>query len=193
MNQRTFFDNPDFLQYVRLLSELHQLIREGMDETPEGEALRDRMDDPGGRLSSDEIVSVNAVSADFYSLAASSTDPVLTQTDEVKADLRSALDARDRKDFSRALDLLRKRAAYINPEVLSYVRGSIWGEAGEDQIAVWFFRHAAQLDPNNPNYSYMVLHYLSQADAEGARDQARQILADPESHTTRVVIWARNG
>src|SRR5437764_14378841 len=113
MNQRTFFDNPDFLQYLRLLSELHQLIRERTDETPAGEALRDRMDDPGSRLSPDEIVSVNAVSADFYSLAASPTGSVLPQTDEVKADLRSALDARDRRGFSRALDLVRKRAWYI--------------------------------------------------------------------------------
>jgi hypothetical protein len=153
MNQRTFFDNPDFLQYVRLLSELHQLIREGTDETPEGEALRDRMDDPGSRLSSDEIVSVNAISADFYSLAASSTGPVLPQTDEVEADLRSALDSRDRREFSRALDLLRKRAAHINPAVLSYVRGSIWGKAGEDEIAFQFFRRAAQLDPSGANYS----------------------------------------
>src|SRR2546423_14326959 len=115
MSQRTFFNNPDFLLYVRLLSELHPLIRAGRDETPEGEALRDRMDDPGSRLSSDETVSVNAISADFYSLAASSTGPVLPQIDEVNADLRSALDARDRRDFSRALDLLRKRAAYIKP------------------------------------------------------------------------------
>jgi hypothetical protein len=148
MNQETFFNNPHFLQYVRLLSELHQLIREGTDETPEGEALRDRLDDPGSRLSSDEIVSVNGISADFYSLAASSIEPALPQTEEAKADLRSALDARDRRDFSRALELLRKRAAYINSAVLSYARGSIWGEAGEDQIAVQFFRHAAQLDPN---------------------------------------------
>src|SRR3954468_21024741 len=98
MSQRIFFNNPDFLQYVRLLSDLHQLIRGGTDETPEGEALRDRMDDPGSRLSSDEIVAVNGISADFYSLAASSTGPVLPRTDEVQADLRSALDARDRKD-----------------------------------------------------------------------------------------------
>jgi hypothetical protein len=104
MNRRIFFTNPDFLQYVRLVSELHQLIREGTDETPEGEALRDRMDGPGSRLSSDEIVSVNAISADFYSLVASPTVPVLPQTDEVQADLRSALEARDRRDFNRALE-----------------------------------------------------------------------------------------
>lgn len=190
MNQRTFFDNPDFLQYVRLLSELHQLIREGTDETPAGEALRDRMDDPGSRLSADEIVTVNAISADLYSLTASLAGSDLSRTDEAEADLRSALDARDRRDFKRALELLRKRTASINPEVLSYVRGSIWGEAGEDQIAVTFFRRAAQLDPRNANYSYMVLHYLSQADAEGARDEARPILADPESHSTRLVLKA---
>jgi hypothetical protein len=185
MNQTPFFNNPDFLQYVRLLSELHQLIREGTDEAPEGEVLRDRMDDPGSRLSSDEIASVNGISSDFYSLAASLTGPVLPQTDEVKVDLRSALDARDRRDFSRALELLRKRAAYINPAVLSYVRGSIWGEAGEDQIAIQFFRHAAQLDPSNANYYYMSLHCYSQTDVEGARDQVQQILTDPGNHSTR--------
>jgi hypothetical protein len=169
MSQKTFFNNPDFLQYVRLLLELHQLIREGTDETPEGEALRDRMDDPGSRLSSDEILSVNGISADFYSLGASPTGPVLPQTDEVKADLRSALDTRDRRDFSRVLELLRERAAYLNPAVLAYVRGSIWAEAGEDQIAVQFFQRAAQLDPN----------------IEGARDKVERILADPENHSTR--------
>jgi hypothetical protein len=76
-------------------------------------------------------------------------------------------------DFLRALELLRKRAAYINPAVLSSVRGSIWGGAGEDQIAVQFFRRAAQLDPN----------------IENARDKVEQILADPENHSTRSA-WA---
>ncbi len=190
MNRRSFFTNPDFLKYVRLLSELHQLIRDGSDETPEGEALRDRMDGPGSRLSSDEVVSLNGISADFYSLTASSTRPVLPQTDDVHADLRAALEARDRKDFSRALMLLRNRSSYINPAVLSYVRGSVWGEAGEDQIAVQYFRHAAQLEPHNANYSYMELHYLSQADVEGARDQAKNMLVDPESHSTRIVLKA---
>jgi hypothetical protein len=125
------------------------LIREGTDETPVGEALRDRMDEPGSRLSPDQIASANGISADFYSLAASSAAPVLPQTDEVQEGLKSALEARDHGDFDRALELLRKHADYLNPAVLSFVRGSIWGKAGEDQIALQFFRRASELDPTN--------------------------------------------
>jgi hypothetical protein len=161
MSHGTFFANPDFLQYVRHLSQLHQLIREGADESPEGEALRDRLDGPGSRLSTDEVASVNGISADFYSLVAPPTGPTAPQTDEVRADLRSALEARDRGDFGRALELLRRRAPSVNPAVLSYVRGTIWGEAGEDQIAVQFFRRAAQLGLSHIDYSYEELHELS--------------------------------
>ncbi|WP_165227351.1 tetratricopeptide repeat protein [Aquisphaera insulae] len=190
MSDKLFFDNPDFLEYVRLLSELHELIRLEADETPEGEALRDRMDEPGSRLSLDEITCVNAISADFYTLTASSIEPVLPQTGEVKDDLRSALEARDRREFRRALDLLRDRAAYISPEMLSYVRGSIWGGAGEYRIAVEFLQHAAELAPNNANYSYQALHFLSLADAETARERAQQIVAAPAGHFPRVVLKA---
>lgn len=68
--------------------------------------------------------------------------------------------------------------------------GTIWGEAGEARIAVKFFRRAAQLDPSNASYSYIVLHYVFQADVQEARDEAQRILIAPESHSTRVVLQA---
>jgi tetratricopeptide (TPR) repeat protein len=190
MNTRAFFRNSDFLEYARLLSELHRLIRQGTDESPEGEALRDRMDGSGSRLSSDEVASLNGISADFYSLAESSTESLTSQAPDVQADLRAALEARDRRDFGRSLDLLRKRSAYINPAVLSYVRGSVWGEAGEDLIAVEFFQRAAELEPGNTNYLYMVLHHLSRADPASAVDQANRILADRESSGAGILLKA---
>jgi hypothetical protein len=164
---------------VRLLSQLHELIREGNDETPEGEALRDRMDAPGCRLSPAEVASVNSISADFYSLATPPNGPALPQTAEAQADLKAALQAQDRKDFNTALELLRKRGDFIDPAVLSYVRGSIWGEAGEDRIAIQFFRRAARLEPSNANYNHMALHYRSGADVEAARVEARHMLLSP--------------
>ncbi len=42
-----YFDNPDFLKYVRLLVELHLAIEEGWDEKPQAEALREQMDESG--------------------------------------------------------------------------------------------------------------------------------------------------
>jgi tetratricopeptide (TPR) repeat protein len=190
MNQRAFFANPDYREYVRLLSKLHQLIREGRDDTPLGEDLRDRMDSPGSCLSPDEVLSVNGISADFYSLTDLPPTTVLSRTAAVETDFRTALEARDRRDFGRALDLLRERAPYIKPADLSYLRGTIWGEVGESSIAVSFFQHAAQLDPNNGTYLYLVLHHLSQVDAESANAQAQQIVGDPDRYPARAVLKA---
>jgi vacuolar-type H+-ATPase subunit E/Vma4 len=65
MSER-FFRNPSFLDYVRLLYQLHRAIKEGWDETAEGEALRERMDELGRGLSREEITSLNGISANFY-------------------------------------------------------------------------------------------------------------------------------
>ena len=143
MIDRHFFDNPSFLEYVRLLRDLHIAIREGWDETTEGEALRERMDDPGRWLSSGEIASLNGISADFYSL----TDPhpveVSPITAEVMTDLEEVLQARRSRDFSKALVLLRKHAGRIPPARLAYLRGSVWMEAGEYSIASAFLQRAS--------------------------------------------------
>jgi hypothetical protein len=55
MSEGKFFDNPDFVAYVRSLRDLHAAIRAGTDESEQGERIRDQMDDPGSRLSPDEI------------------------------------------------------------------------------------------------------------------------------------------
>jgi hypothetical protein len=71
MNEGRFFDNPDFVEYVRLLHKLHAAIRDGTDESEKGERIREQMDDPGSRLSQDEIASAQEISA----LLDSMTDP----------------------------------------------------------------------------------------------------------------------
>jgi len=67
----------------------------------------------------DEVARANGISGDLYSLTESATWPVLQQTDEVQADLKAALEARDRRDFDRALELVRNRSSCIDPAVLS--------------------------------------------------------------------------
>jgi hypothetical protein len=68
MAGREFLDNPDFLEYIRLLHDLHAAIREGRDESEEGERIRDQMDGPGSRLSGDEIARAQEISAGLYLL-----------------------------------------------------------------------------------------------------------------------------
>ena len=62
-------------------------VRDGWDESCKGEALRERMDEPGGRLSNEEITSLNGISADFYSLTDLTSANLSAITADVMADL----------------------------------------------------------------------------------------------------------
>jgi hypothetical protein len=51
--------------YRTKLVALHRLIREGVDEGPLGEALRDEMDGLASRMTDEEIVAANEFSAEL--------------------------------------------------------------------------------------------------------------------------------
>jgi hypothetical protein len=122
MVAEAFFHNPDFLRYVRLLAQLHLAMKEGWDETADGEALREEMDEPGSRLSRKESTSASGISADLHSLADDSPAQVLPMTENVMANLDAALQARKAKDFNKALELLREFAAYVPAPSLACAR-----------------------------------------------------------------------
>jgi hypothetical protein len=157
MSEGKFFDNPDFLEYVRLLHELHAVIREGKDESTDGERIRDRLDEPASRLSSDEIDSVHRISGDFYSITDPLPTAILPRTAEVNDDIADVPRARASKDFNRALNLLRRCASYMEPAALSFQRGKTWWEAGEADIAALFLERAVELAPGNPEYRSVAL------------------------------------
>lgn len=180
----------DFVEYVILLHRLHAAMREGGGESAEADEIRDRMDEPGSRLSPDEITIVQGISADFYSI----TDPVLTailpRTAEVKDDLAEVTRARANRDFPRALDVLRRRAAHLEPSVLAFQRGRIWLAAEQPAIAAVFLERAAELQPANPNYRSIALHVLATADPPRARERAGEILRNSEDQPARLVLIA---
>jgi hypothetical protein len=165
-----YFLNPHFMEFVRLLYDLHVAIKEGRDETVEGEALRDRMDEPGSRLTREEVAAIHGISADFYSLTDEPNPGGSPITAEVLADLESALHARKTKDFQEALVLLRKHAECIPPASLAYLRGTVWMEAGEHCIAAAFLQRARKLDPDH------ALHALWMATPSTAFDEAQAII-----------------
>ncbi len=184
-----FFGNPHYLAYIRLLGELHALIREDKDEEPEGDAIREQMDEPGSQLSKDEIESVNGVSADLYSLFDPQL-PALSQTNEIRASLKRAVDSRDTGDLHTALTQVRKYSRYIEPAVLAYLRGTIWMEQKEHALALQFFQRAAELDPINQNYEYLLINEFSKVNSEAAIVLAEQIIKEPNLHHSRVVLKA---
>ena len=190
MSDGQFFLNPAFIAYVRLLYQLHRAIKEGWDETDEGEALRERMDEPGRGLSGEEIASLGGVSADFYSLMEMAVPDSQEVTAEAMADLESALAARKSSDFNRSLELLRKHAYRVPPASLAYLRGQIWLDAGEFAIATEFLQRASELDPGNPNFRYIALHSLWKSDPDRAAGLARVILSDPGRNPLELVLKA---
>jgi len=138
------------------------------------------MDDPGERLSAAEVQEVKGISADFYTLtAATASDPPRPADREARAEIRSAVEARDRGDLHAALALLRKHAASIPPGALAYMRGTIWKGAGLVAVALRFYRRAVELEPGNDEYRYLEFECLEKADPDAARRRASDVLADP--------------
>ena len=188
MREGRFFDNQDYVEYVRLLFDLHRAISEGWDETQSGEALRERMDEPGSRLSSDEIASVSGIAADFYSLTDAQPGALSPMTAEELTDLQPVFQHQNSRESHKALELLRNHAGSIPPASLAYLRGKFWMEAGEYQIGAAFLERASELDPDNANFRYMALHALLKANSTSAMQMAQAILLNWEQQSPRLVL-----
>ena len=178
--------NPNYLAMVRGTRELHQLLIAGKDDSPEADAIRDATDGPWQALSEVERNRVRSLSEDLYSLVEPppSAQPM---TPQAQAKLLEAFEARQRGDWDRALDLLRRWRAHIDPSLVSYLRGSIWLEAGDPETAALFYGHAYKLEPTNGNYQAMALYSLNIADPAAALKEAEQ---DPKGPRT---LLARRG
>lgn len=148
MPNRMFFDQADYCEYVRLLARLHDLIADGDDEGAEGERLRDEMDSCSEHFSDEEIASLNGISADLYSFIEPAAMP-RAKTRQAQQDLLQAMLAAQSRDYVKALDLLRRNQAMIEPSLLSYMRGQIFADAGLEVLAHRFFEHASMLEPSN--------------------------------------------
>jgi hypothetical protein len=140
------------------------------------------MDEPGSRLSSDEIASVNGIAADFYSLNDAPPIALLPITADAWAALQPVFQPRQSKDLHGALELLRQHAGSIPPASVAYWRGKIWMEAEEYPIAAAFLKRASELDAENANFRYMALHALGKANSQSAINQALERPSELDPH-----------
>ena len=178
--------NPAYLTMVRATRELHQLLAAGKDDSPEADALRDATDGPWNVLSEVERKRVRNLSEDLYSL---SEPPPVPQpmNPQAQAKLSEAIEARQRGEWDRALDLLRRWRPHIDPALVSYLRGSIWLEAGDPATAAIFFEHASSRNPGNENYLAMFLYALNIANPIEARKRADEVLREHGKYSPVVV------
>ncbi len=181
--------SPAYLAMVRGTRELHQFLAAGKDDSPEADAIRDATDGPWQALSEVERNRVRNLSEDLYSLA----EPAPTSqamNAQAQAKLLEAFEARKRGEWDRALDLLRQWQAYIDPALVSYLRGSTWLEAGDPGTATLFYAHAYKLEPTNGTYQTMALYSLHLADPPAGLKQAEQILKEHEKCSPAAVARA---
>jgi tetratricopeptide (TPR) repeat protein len=184
--------SANYLAIVRGLRELHQLAIAGRQDSPEADAVRDATDASWEALTDAEKKRITGLSEDLYSI----TDPQKAAAREMNPQAQSRLvdvyQARQRGEWDRVLELLRRWAAHIDPPFLSYLRGSTWLDAGDPATASLFFEHAWGLQPDNGNYLGTHLYTLQRCAPVEAQRLSETILQDPEKYPPVAVAQASN-
>jgi tetratricopeptide (TPR) repeat protein len=183
--------SPNYRAYVRGVRELHQLAVVGNEDSPEADAVRDATDGPWEALTEVERERVGSLSEDLYSLV---EPPPAAQpmTPEAQANLNEAIEATQRGEWDRALEMLRRLKTFLSPDGLSFFRGKIWLEAGDPETAVLFLEHACRLRPENGSYLTLFLDALEKVNPGAARARAREILLNSEKTSPVAVVRAAN-
>ena len=133
------FGSSSFKLVAKGLVELHRLITAGKEDSPDAESVRDALDAPLKALNATEKTRSQWLSDDLYSVGEPNLGTVQKQmTLEAQRQLNEALQARHNREWDRALELLRQWKEYVLPAQLSYLRGSIWLEAGDFAVAAAF-------------------------------------------------------
>lgn len=185
------FGSASFKRVAKGLVELHRLIKEGKDDSPDAESIRDALDVPLNALSRTEKERAQWLSEDLYSI--SEPPSVTTQKEmnsQTQQQLNEAFEARQSREWDRALALLRRWREFISPALLSYLRGSIWLEAGNSEVAAQFYGHASESDSANANYRAVYMHALAESNPNAAGKLASAVLSDDEKHAPVVVARA---
>src|SRR5262249_25640748 len=143
MIRQSMFGSPSFKLVAKGLVALHRLIKEGKDDSSEAESIRDALDAPLKALNASERERAQWLSEDLYSISEPHAGTTLKEMNlQAQQQLNEALEARQSREWDRALALLRQWREYISPALLSYLRGSIWLEAGNAHVAAAFYAHA---------------------------------------------------
>jgi hypothetical protein len=163
--------NSSFRLVAKGLAALHQMGKDGKDDSPEADSIRDALDAPWGALNKKEEERLQWLSEDLYSVSEPPAEAVQKEMNpQVQQQLNEAIEARRNREWDRALALLRRCSEYISPALLSYLRGSIWLEAGCPEAAVMFYEHASKSDPANTEYRTAYRRALAESVLDAAHE-----------------------
>ena len=140
------------------LLRMHQLTLDGQYESPEADALRDSMSEPWEGLSNAERERVTGLSQDLYEISDGDSSRVAEPMNvQAQWKLNQAYEARERGEWDRALEVLRRWGKYVPPALLAYLRGTIWRAMGNPQVAAVFFEYAVEIQPYEENLQGVLL------------------------------------
>jgi hypothetical protein len=139
---QAFTGSPAYVESIRGLLRLHAFTASGQDESPEADAIRDRLEQRWHELSDVEKTRITGLSEDLYSINGPINERMPTSPEAEQARL-DAIAARQAGDTDSALMLLRRWAKHFDPATLLYERGCVWEMAGDSEIAMLFFDHVA--------------------------------------------------
>jgi tetratricopeptide (TPR) repeat protein len=180
MTRQTLVLSANYRAVVRAIRELHRLNQAGLEESPEADAIRDAHDAAWEALSEAERRRIGGLSEDLYSLSELPPNGAQPLNPQAQTRLNDAFEARQLGDWDRALELLRRWSKHLSPALVSFLRGTIWRDAGDAETAVPFLEHATHLEPDNANYLMFFLTVLDAVDPVQARQRADAIIREAD-------------
>lgn len=185
-----FPSSPSYQAVIRGLLRMHRFTLDDQDESEKAESFRESMNEPWEGLSKVERERVTGLSKDLYEVSDHPVQAPEPMNPKAQGKLNEAYEARERGEWDKALELLRRWGKYVPAPLISYLRGTIWRAAGDAATAAVFFEHASQLDPDNENFQAVLLDTLKTADPGDAAIRAEVVLQDSEARTPAVVVYA---
>ena len=153
MNDANTADGEGYREYVRLLLGLHGLFVEGKGESPEADALRDRMDAAWEKLDHEQVEGVAGLASDLNWVRRGPAPLGTLKAGPVEDDLLALNHSIRSGEWHQVLKDLRRMGSLLRDSALSYLRGDAWRHLGDYAVASLFFEHARAIEPKNSEFA----------------------------------------
>lgn len=168
VSDTTATTSPSVPTYARLLRRSHDLIAQDKGDSPEADALAERMDRPWLALSAQEQRRMRGLSADLHALRAGGPKRVEMSPDRVADWQQTARDTYARSELGDAdalLDFLRQPIPSNLPRhVVPFLQAKGWEALGDLETALVFMREAERHEAEQRASVLSFLHRLGRAE-----------------------------